>query len=118
MATDASPDAVVFAAHNLALNDLEGEVAQVDWSEADALVGGAPWDLVIAADVLYRRQNVESLLRLLPRLLGAAGEAIVADPHRAGGRDFLASARSVFRLAPGGGAQSGEVALHRLRPRA
>src|SRR3954471_19267186 len=38
LATDGEPDAVVFAAHNLALNDLEGEVAQVDWRDSGALV--------------------------------------------------------------------------------
>src|SRR4051812_35932816 len=89
LATDGSPDAVVFAAHNLALNGLEGDVAQVDWRESEALVEGGPWDLVVAADVLYTRQNVEALLRLLPRLVGRDGEAVIADPRRAGGRDFL-----------------------------
>src|SRR4051794_15422719 len=98
LATDGSPDAVVFAAHNLALNGLEGEVAQADWRDAGVLLEGAPWDLVLAADVLYLRHNVESLLRLLPKLIGRAGEALVADPNRAGGRDFAASARSVFAL--------------------
>jgi len=41
VATDGSPDAVVFAAHNFvfaahnfALNDLEGEAAEVDWRDA------------------------------------------------------------------------------------
>jgi predicted nicotinamide N-methyase len=71
LATDGTPDAVVFAAHNLALNDLEGEVALADWREADELVERGPWDLVLAADVLYLRHNVEALLRVLPRLLPA-----------------------------------------------
>ena len=35
---------------------------------ADALVERAPWDLVLAADVLYERRNVDELLALLPRL--------------------------------------------------
>src|SRR4051812_21614595 len=113
-ATDGSSDAVVFAAHNLALNDVQGEVAVSDWREGDDLVDGAPWDLVLASDVLYLRQNVEVLLKLLPRLIGAGGEAIVADPNRSGGRDFAASARRIFSLetTPGD-----KVSLHRLRPR-
>jgi 2-polyprenyl-3-methyl-5-hydroxy-6-metoxy-1,4-benzoquinol methylase len=84
---------------------------------AHALVDGEPWDLVLAADVLYLRQNVEALLRLLPRLLGPGGEALVSDPSRAGGRDFAAAARRMFALesfpAPG----HPNVVLHRIRPR-
>lgn len=99
MATDRSPDAVVFAAHNLALNELEGEVALVDWREPRAILDGAPWDLVIAADVLYTHQAVETLLRLLPKLVGPRGQALIADPSRAGCRDFLAAARGTFTVA-------------------
>ena len=116
-ATDAAPDAVVFAAHNLALNDAEGEVAQVDWREAEALVDGAPWDLVLAADVLYLRQNVEALLRVLPRLIGRSGEALVADPSRSGGREFLASAKRIFSVETNEDPARERVMVHALRPR-
>lgn len=106
LATDSSADAAVFAAHNLALNELDSaEVALVDWRDGRALTQGAPWDLVLAADVLYLRHNVEALLRLLPALLGDSGEALIADPSRAGGRDFVTSAKRIFHLtteaAPG-----------------
>jgi predicted nicotinamide N-methyase len=113
-ATDGAPDAVAFAAHNMALNDVEGEVALSDWREGEDLVEGAPWDLVVAADVLYLLQNVETLLKLLPRLIGPGGEAIVADPNRSGGRDFAAAARRIFSLdtTPGD-----KVSIHRLRAR-
>ena len=113
-ATDGSPDAVVFAAHSLALNDAVGEVELADWREGDDLVERGPWDLVIAADVLYLRHNVEALLRLLPRLIGREGEAVVADPNRAGGRDFAAAARRIFSLetTPGD-----KVSIHHMRPR-
>jgi predicted nicotinamide N-methyase len=117
VATDGEPDAVVFAAHNLALNGVEGEVAQVDWRERDAFAGGGPWDLVVAADVLYTRQNVEALLRLLPALLDPGSEAIVADPKRAGGRDFLAAARSMFDLDSRPAPARPPVQLHTLRRR-
>ena len=117
LATDGSPDAVVFAAHNLALNDLEGEVARVDWREPGPLLEGAPWDLVLAADVLYLRDNVEALLRVLPQLLGDRGEAIVADPRRAGGRDFVASAERIFRLESRRDKERPSVDVHTLRPR-
>jgi predicted nicotinamide N-methyase len=116
LATDGSSDAVAFVAHSLALNDLEGEVAQVDWSEqGEALAARGPWDLVLAADVLYLRGNVEVGLELLPRLVASGGEIRLADPRRAGARDFLAAARARFMVQT---AQDGDVALHRLRPRA
>jgi predicted nicotinamide N-methyase len=112
-ATDGASDAVVFAAHNLALNDAEAEVALVDWREGDELVEQAPWDLVVAADVLYLRHNVEALLRLLPLLIEPGGEAIVADPNRSGGRDFAAAARRIFSLETTPGEK---VSIHRMRP--
>src|SRR4051812_29134042 len=99
LATDGSTDAVAFAAHSMALNELDAEVAHVDWAQqGDALARRGPWDLVLAADVLYTRANVEVALRLLPRLLAPGGGAIVADPRRAGGRDFLAAARAAFTV--------------------
>jgi predicted nicotinamide N-methyase len=78
----------------------------------DALVERGPWDLVIAADVLYLAVNVELLLCLLPRLAPAAW---IADPGRRGARDFLAAARKRFALRSG--AVAGGVSLHRLAAR-
>ena len=105
LAVDVHSDAAVFAAHNLALNGLTGDVAVAGWQE---LPPGEPFDLVLAADVLYLRANVESLLRALPRL---AREAWIADPNRNGAREFLAAARKQFRLR----SERGEdISLHRL----
>jgi predicted nicotinamide N-methyase len=116
LATDASTDAVVFAAHNLALNELAGDVAVASWARAGgALADGGPWDLVLAADVLYLNANVEALLRLLPRLVGDGGEAWIADPDRSGARDFLTAARKRFVLRSQRVAEG--VSLHRLAPR-
>ena len=115
LATDGSTDAVAFAAHSLALNEVDAEVAAVDWQrDGDALAARGPWDLVLAADVLYTKANVEAALRLLPRLLAPDGEVRLADPRRAGARDFLAAARATFTVRT---RTEGEVALHRLRPR-
>jgi predicted nicotinamide N-methyase len=116
LATDSAPEAVVFTAHNLALNDLTGDVARLDWRDVDALAAGAPWDMVIAADVLYLRHNVEALTRLLPILTGSDGEALIADPRRAGGRDFLAAARGMFSVETSEPPGYENVAIHRLRP--
>jgi predicted nicotinamide N-methyase len=112
VATDAISDAVVFAAHNLAINDAGGNVAQVDWSDnPESLVSGAPWDLVIAADVLYLDANVDALVRLLPRL---TGEVLLADPSRAGARDFLAAARRLFAIDTARDPVRDKVVVHRL----
>jgi hypothetical protein len=61
--------------------------------------------------MLSTRANVELLL---PRLLAADGEARLADPRRAGGRDSLAAARAAFTVET---TDDGEVALHVLRGR-
>jgi predicted nicotinamide N-methyase len=112
LATDASLDAVVFAAHCLALNEVEGEAAQADWArDGDELVRRGPWDLVIASDVLYTRANVDAAARLFPRL---HAPVLLADPNRAGARDFLAAARASFTLRTDRGEQ---VSLHRLTPK-
>jgi predicted nicotinamide N-methyase len=115
LATDAHSDAVAFAAHSMALNEVEGEVAVAEWaSDGDALAARGPWDLVLGADVLYLRANVEAALALLPRLVAPDGEVLLADPRRAGTRDLLAAARATFTVRT---RQEGEVALHRLRRR-
>ena len=117
LATDGAPEAVAFAAHGFALNGVVGELAVADWSEAEALLDGGPWDLVLAADVLYLRENVEALLRVLPALLAPDGEALVADPRRAGGRDFAASAKRIFRLETCRDEERPSVNVHTLRAR-
>ncbi len=115
LATDRSSDAVAFAAHSFALNDAVGEVAIADWLEqGDALVSRGPWDVVLAADVFYTAANVDTALRLFPRLLEHGGEVRLADPGRAGARDFLAAARHRFTLRS---EAAGEVALHTLTRR-
>lgn len=117
VATDGTPDAVVYTAHNLAVNGLEGDVALADWREADPLLDGAPWDTVIAADVLYLRANVDALLRLLPRLVDRGGDVLIADPSRAGARDFLAAARGTFAVDTRADPKRERVNLHSLRRR-
>jgi predicted nicotinamide N-methyase len=116
LATDGASDAVAFAAHTLALNEVEAQVAVVDWSaHGEALVARGPFDVVLAADVLYTRANVETALRLWPRLLGPEGVLHLADPQRAGTRDFLAAARGIFSVVSE--RREDGVALHVLRPR-
>ena len=95
LATDAWPEALELLAENAGRNGLEIETAEVDWATPDKLVARGPFDLVLAADVLYERQSVAKLLGLLPRL---APEAIVADPGRPAADAFLAEARRRWRI--------------------
>jgi predicted nicotinamide N-methyase len=109
LATDGATDAVAFAAHVLALNDVVGEVAHVDWStHGDALVARGPFDLVLAADVLYTRANADAAVTLFPRLAAPGGRLLIADPNRAGAQRFLA--HFDHETAPGK-----DVSLHTLR---
>lgn len=116
LATDGSSDAVAFAAHSFALNEAAGEVAVADWAEhGEALIERGPWDAVLAADVFYTAANVQTALRLFPRLVERGGEIRLADPGRAGARDFLAAARHSFTLTS---VAAGDVTLHTLTRRA
>jgi predicted nicotinamide N-methyase len=89
LATDACADALELLARNAEANGVELETARVDWTEPGELLERAPFDLVLAADVLYERANVALLLALLPRL---APEACVADPGRPAAAAFMEEA--------------------------
>jgi predicted nicotinamide N-methyase len=116
LASDGSGDAVAFAAHTLALNDAVGDVVVTDWRDASALVALGPFDLVLAADVLYLAANVELLLALLPRLLAPEGEAWIADPGRAGAQELLsAAADRGWRVDSTPDPSRDGVVVHRLR---
>ena len=80
VATDVEPAALELLTRNAALNGVEVETMLVDWGSPDALVDRAPFDLALAADVLYEPAAVEPLLSLLPRL---APRVWLADPGRA-----------------------------------
>jgi predicted nicotinamide N-methyase len=115
LATDGSRDAVAFAAHTLALNDALGDVAVARWQDAGETLAAEPWDLVLAADVLYRRDNVDALLRLLPRLLAPGGTAWIADPGRSGAEELLPAAKRTFELCTTRAPDDDAIRLHRLR---
>jgi predicted nicotinamide N-methyase len=108
LATDSDSDALDLLTQNAAANDVQVETAAVDWAEPDALIGRAPFDLVLAADVLYERENVALLLSLLPLL---APEAWLADPGRPAADAFLEQARRRWSLETHVG---DVVAIHRL----
>ncbi|MCE3551370.1 methyltransferase domain-containing protein [Pseudonocardia sp. RS11V-5] len=116
LATDRVPDALAFAAHNARRNGVRLDVAQCDWSDPWAAIAGAPWDLVLAADVLYLHDRLDALGALLPRLVCGAGEVWLADQGRPPARDFLAACESWATVDTTGTADP-EVSVHRLRRR-
>jgi predicted nicotinamide N-methyase len=91
LATDGCADALALVALNARVNDVRLETATVEWAQSDELVSRAPFDLVLAADVLYERASIGPLLSLLPRL---APEVWLADPGRPAGVAFLEQAGS------------------------
>jgi predicted nicotinamide N-methyase len=109
LATDADPEALELVAQNAEANGVRVETMTVDWSEPDELAARAPFDLVLAADVLYERSAVAVLLSLLPRL---APEAWLADPSRPAAEAFLEQAQRRWRVET---TTRGVVRLHRLR---
>jgi predicted nicotinamide N-methyase len=89
LATDACAEALTLVAHNAQANGVRIETATVDWAQPVELVRRAPFDLVLAADVLYERASVAPVLSLLPRL---APEAWLADPGRPAAGAFIEQA--------------------------
>ena len=117
LATDVNTDAVVFCAHNLHLNEVTGETAAGDWRETVELLAAEPWDLVLAADVLYTRDNVAMLVDVLPRLLAPEGQLWLADPRRAGASEFLPIAKKLWRVDSAEDAEDDRVMVHRIAAR-
>ena len=109
LATDSCTEALELLARNAHANDVQVETAPVDWAEPEEIVRRGPFDLVLAADLLYERTSVALLLSLLPRL---APEAWLADPGRPAAAAFLEQARRHWRVAT---RVRGVVQLHRLQ---
>jgi predicted nicotinamide N-methyase len=100
LASDWSPDALLFAAENARRSGVEIATSLASWDDGEALAAHAPWDLVLASDVLYERRNGDQLAALLPRLVGPAGAVLLADPGRPHTRPFLAGLESRWRVEP------------------
>jgi predicted nicotinamide N-methyase len=109
LATDADTEALTLAARNAQANDVRIETATVEWAKPDELVSRGPFDVVLAADVLYERSSVALLLSLLPRL---APEAWLADPGRPALDAFLEQAARRWRVSE---RVRDVVRIHRLR---
>jgi predicted nicotinamide N-methyase len=99
LATDWSPTAIALLEENARRNGVRLETSIVAWAHADALVERAPWDLVLAADILYERRNVDELIELLPRL---GSTVLLADPGRPHAKTFFAEAAGAWHVEQSG----------------
>jgi predicted nicotinamide N-methyase len=88
-AVDWSADAIEVLRRNAARNGVRLRAEVVDWGSPGWLVDRGPFDLVLAADVLYERRHVDPLIDLFPRL---GSEVLLADPGRQALEDFLEGA--------------------------
>ena len=111
LATDWSPEALGVAATNADRNGAALQTALVAWADPEPLLERAPWDLVLAADLLYERRNVHQLLELLPRL---GAEVLLTDPGRPFEAGFLERARESWSVESRPAAL-GRVRIHSLR---
>lgn len=82
LATDFYAEALEFTVANARLNAIDPPgTALLDWRSPGPGLG--PFDLVIAADVLYESRNAASLADLIPRIAAPGARVVIADPGRA-----------------------------------
>ena len=117
LATDWAAHAVAVATENARRNGVEIEADVVSWYAPGELVERGPWDLVLAADVLYEARNVPVLEELLPRLVGDSGEVWLADPGRAAAEPFFLAAPERWSVRTTYAAEPPHVSIRRLRSR-
>ena len=109
LATDACPEALTLVARNAHANDVQVETERVDWAEPDGLVSRGPFDLALAADVLYERASRPRCCRFCRASHRRPGSPIRAAPRRTHSSSRRAAAGRSRR------AVRGVVQLHRLR---
>jgi predicted nicotinamide N-methyase len=109
LATDECAEALGLVERSARENGVEVETACVEWAAGGPLVARGPFDLVLAADVLYGSEGVAVLEPLLASL---GGEAWLADPGRPLAAGFVEGARRSWSVASS--ARDG-VEIHRLR---
>jgi predicted nicotinamide N-methyase len=108
LATDEATEALELVGRSARANGVRLDTAVADWTSPGELLERAPFDLVLAADLLYERSAVAQLLSLLPRL---APRAWVADPGRPAAAAFTEQAHRRWQVET---RERGVVRLHRL----
>ncbi len=109
LATDECREAVSLLRRNATRHGVEIETAVVDWTSPADLLDRIPFDLVLAADVLYEAGSAGELLSLMPQL---APEGLLADPGRPSASELLEEAGRRWRVET---RARGVVEIHRLR---
>jgi predicted nicotinamide N-methyase len=111
LATDWAPEAVSLLRDNAARNRIGLRVELVRWQEPQRILREAPWDVVLAADVLYERRNADQLLELLPRL---GCDVLLTDPSRPHAERFLEAAARDWAVETTPDHERPRIAIHRL----
>jgi predicted nicotinamide N-methyase len=109
LATDRDPAALELLESNAKENGVQVETARLEWADAETLIARGPFDLALAADVLYERPSVARLLGLVPQL---APEALIAEPGRPAAAPFLEQARKRWTVET---RKRGVVRIHAIR---
>ena len=97
LATDYAAESLVLCRTNCLANAGRAPATlRCNWREPDAVPpapGGGGWPLLLAADVLYERRDVEPLLGLVERLVAPGGVLWLAEPGRPPATAFLDALR-------------------------
>lgn len=122
-ATDHYQPALDFVRYNAWANlghSLKPRTRLLDWHTPETEGLEEAFDFVLAADVLYEGRNIPALMALIPTILAAGGEVLLADPRRKNAPTFLEEMRlKGFHLATEeyivASPQNVAVLVHRLR---
>ncbi|MEJ7837235.1 MAG: methyltransferase type 12, partial [Thermomicrobiales bacterium] len=107
IATDYAAESLTLTRLTCLLNgEAEPVTVRVNWRDtSDPLLDGSQtFPVILAADVLYERRDIEPLLALFDRLLAPGGVVLLAEPGREPARLFLDHAdtqgwqREVYRI--------------------
>ncbi len=95
--SDYAEEALALCRANARLNGLPSPIAQLlNWRSLDPGILaalGAPFPVVLAADVLYEKRDVEPLLAFLARVVAPDGLLWLAEPGRSVAMAWLDAAR-------------------------
>ncbi len=86
LATDYSRDAVLLTRLNAAANEVQIRTKVYDWNAISPL---GCFDMIVAADVCYDRTAFVGLERCIKSSLASNGIALLAEPRRSMGDEFI-----------------------------